>query len=109
MPLLQHALRELWKRRHGRWLRADEYRALGGVKKAIAETAEAVYRELSTHDRERVRDIFMRLTRLDEEALKAEERRDTRQRVGLDELIPVGSNPADTKALISASRTPGCS
>ena len=30
MPLLQHALRELWKRRHGRWLRAEEYRAWRG-------------------------------------------------------------------------------
>ena len=61
MPLLQHALLELWKRRHGRWLRAEEYRALGGVKKAIAETAEAVYRDLPEADRERVRDIFVRL------------------------------------------------
>jgi hypothetical protein len=34
MPLLQHALRELWRRRHGRWLRAEEYGAIGGVKKA---------------------------------------------------------------------------
>jgi energy-coupling factor transporter ATP-binding protein EcfA2 len=31
MPLLQHALLELWKRRHGRWLRASEYRELGGL------------------------------------------------------------------------------
>ena len=100
MPLLQHALRELWQRRHGRWLRAEEYRAIGGVKKAIAETAEAVYRDLSSHDQERVRDIFVRLTRLDEEALKAEDRRDTRQRVGLDELTPAASNPTETRALI---------
>jgi tetratricopeptide (TPR) repeat protein/energy-coupling factor transporter ATP-binding protein EcfA2 len=101
MPLLQHALLELWKRRHGRWLRAEEYRALGGVKKAIAETAEAVYRDLSTHDQERVRDIFLRLTRLDEEALKAEERRDTRQRVRLDELTPARSDPAPTRTLVN--------
>jgi WD40 repeat protein len=100
MPLLQHALLELWKRRHGRWLRAEDYRAIGGVKKAIAETAEAVYRDLSSHDQERVRDIFVRLTRLDEEALKAEEQRDTRQRVGLDELTPAGSDHAMTRALV---------
>jgi hypothetical protein len=47
-----------------------------------------------------VRDIFVRLTRLDEEALKAEERRDTRQRVGMDELTPAANDPADTKALV---------
>jgi WD40 repeat protein/energy-coupling factor transporter ATP-binding protein EcfA2 len=100
MPLLQHALLELWKRRHGRWLRTEEYRAIGGVKKAIAETADAVYRDLSPADQERVRDIFMRLTRLDEEAVKAEDRRDTRQRVWLDELTPAGRDPAGVKALV---------
>jgi hypothetical protein len=100
MPLLQHALLELWKRRHGRWLRDDEYLAIGGVKKAIAETAEAVYRDLSAHDQERVRDIFVRLTRLDEEPVRAEDRRDSRQRVRLGELTPAGSDPAPTKALV---------
>ena len=45
MPLLQHALLELWKRRHGRWLRADEYRAIGGVRQAIAHTADDLYRD----------------------------------------------------------------
>ncbi len=119
MPLLQHALLELWKRRHGRWLRADAYRATGGVKKAIAETAEAVFRDLPYQDQENVRDIFLRLTRLDEDTVRAEEkcdtpnvnprgklerkdvgaldeeRRDTRQRVPLDELTPAGSDRAD--------------
>jgi hypothetical protein len=70
------------------------------VKKAIAETAEAVYRDLSSSDQERVRDIFMRLTRLDEEALTAEERRDTRQRVRLEALTPRGSDPGQAKALV---------
>ena len=70
MPLLQHALLELWKRRHGRWLRAEEYRALGGVQQAIARTAEDVYRQLSPTEQDRVRDIFVRLTRLDEEAVQ---------------------------------------
>jgi hypothetical protein len=100
MPLLQHALLELWKRRHGRWLRAEEYRVIGGVKKAIAETAEAVYQDLSSKDQERVQDIFVRLTRLDEEAVKVEERRDTRHRVGLEELTLAGSDPAHTRALV---------
>ena len=31
MPLLQHALLELWKRRHGRVLKAEEYQAIGRV------------------------------------------------------------------------------
>jgi hypothetical protein len=100
MPLLQHALWELWNRRHGPWLRAEEYRTVGGVRKAIAETAEAAYRELSPPDQDRVQDIFVRLTRLDKEAVTAEDRRDTRQRVKLEELTPAGSDPMHTKALV---------
>jgi WD40 repeat protein len=99
MPLLQHALLELWKRRHGRWLRADEYRRLGGVKQAIARTAEDLYGGLPPEDRERVRDVFVRLTRLDDRDA-AGGRRDTRQRVRLEDLVPQGSDPAHTKALL---------
>ena len=58
MPLLQHALLELWKRRHGRWLRAEEYRAIGGVRQAIAETADRLYNEASASDQDGMRDIF---------------------------------------------------
>ena len=71
MPLLQHALLELWQRRHGRWLLASEYRAIGGVQGAIAKTAETVYAGLTETEQERVRDIFVRLTRLDEEGRPA--------------------------------------
>jgi WD40 repeat protein/energy-coupling factor transporter ATP-binding protein EcfA2 len=101
MPLLQHALQELWKRRHGRWLRAKEYRALGGVQQAIGRTADAIYAELSHDERERMRDIFVRLTRLDEEAVPGEERRDTRRRVRFGDLVPAGSESAPTKALVA--------
>jgi hypothetical protein len=87
MPLLQHALLLLWNRRHGRWLRAQEYRLIGGVQQAIARTAEDVYAGLSKEEKERMRDIFLRLTRLDDET-SAGEHRDTRRRVGVWELLP---------------------
>src|SRR5438309_9755178 len=63
MPLLQHALLELWRRRHGRWLRTEEYRAIGGVQKAIAQTADEVYedKERTPAEREHMREIFVRL------------------------------------------------
>lgn len=101
MPLLQHALLELWKRRHGRWLRAEEYRGLGGVKKAIAETADRLYNELLPSERDRMRDIFVRLTQIDESVVSGEERRDTRKRVGLLDLVPTGRDPEETKALVA--------
>lgn len=96
MPLLQHALWTLWTRRHGRWLRAEEYRAFGGVKQAIASTAEAVFARCTEFEKERLRDIFLRLTRLDDSA----DGRDTRRRVLLRDLIPADSDPAATTLLI---------
>ncbi|AFY43471.1 CHAT domain-containing protein [Nostoc sp. PCC 7107] len=100
MPLLQHALLELWKRRHGKWLRILEYEAIGGVQKAIAQTADEVYNSLSADEQEQVKNIFIRLTRLDENAVQGEKRRDTRRRVGLEELIPAGDKQALTKNLL---------
>jgi tetratricopeptide (TPR) repeat protein len=96
MPLLQHALWMLWKRRHGTWLKVDEYSAFGGVKQAIASTADDVFASCSHLEQERLRDIFLRLTRLDESA----NGRDTRRRVLLQELIPAGSDPAATSILL---------
>ncbi|MEH2113502.1 nSTAND1 domain-containing NTPase [Nostoc sp.] len=100
MPLLQHALLELWKRRHGRWLRAVEYEAIGGVNMAIAQTADDVYNSLSASEQDQVKNIFIRLTRLDENALQGEKRRDSRRRVWLDELVPTGGDLASTKQLV---------
>jgi WD40 repeat protein len=100
MPLLQHALFELWKRRQGRWLRCQQYEAIGGVKKAISQTADAVYNGLSSQQQEQVRNIFVRLTRLDEEAVQGDKRRDTRRRVELEELVPVGGEQAEIKKLV---------
>ncbi len=108
MPLLQHTLLELWQRRHGRWLRAEEYRNIGGVQQAIAQTAEKIYRGSLPQEQTRIRDIFVRLTRLDdEEAIQAEERRDTRQRVRFEQLVPAGSDPDLTRRLVQRLANPG--
>jgi uncharacterized delta-60 repeat protein len=91
MPLLQHALWMLWMRRHGYWLRAEEYRAFGGVKEAIASTAEMVYGQCNELEKEQIKNIFIRLTRLD----PGIEKRDTRQRVFIQDLVPKESDFAD--------------
>ena len=106
MPLLQHALLELWKRRHGRWLRAEEYRDLGGVRQAIAGTADGIYnyaapeKKRRSEEKRRIRDIFLRLTRLDEDAVASEERRDTRRRVPFADLVPAGADLEPTRLLV---------
>ena len=43
LPLLSHALYESWARRDGRVLTMAGYRAAGGVRGAIAHTAEEVF------------------------------------------------------------------
>ncbi|BCL39606.1 CHAT domain-containing protein [Nostoc sp. MS1] len=100
MPLLQHALFELWNRRQGRWLRCEQYKAIGGVKGAISQTADTFYNNLSPHEKEQVRNIFVRLTRLDEETVQGDKQRDTRRRVELEELVPVGGEQAQIKKLV---------
>jgi energy-coupling factor transporter ATP-binding protein EcfA2 len=43
LPLLEHALLELWERRRGRTLTLEAYRETGGVAGAIAKRADAVF------------------------------------------------------------------
>lgn len=83
MPLLQHLLRQLWERRHGRWLLTKEYYNLGGIRKAIAHTADELYEDVQTSEQERelLRQIFVRLTRIDDETTGYGTFRDTRQRI----------------------------
>ncbi|WP_235526267.1 WD40 repeat domain-containing protein [Nostoc piscinale] len=101
MPLLQHALLELWKRRHGRWLQSGEYETIGSVRMAIAQTADDVYNTLSLSEQEQVKNIFIRLTRLDDSMIQGDIRRDTRRRVWLDELVPTGSTLTSIKELVN--------
>jgi WD40 repeat protein/transcriptional regulator with XRE-family HTH domain len=89
LPLLSHALLETWRRRRGRTLTLSGYSASGGVRGAIAETAEAVfYDQLDPQQRNIARQIFLRLTELGGDDSMA----DTRRRVSFDELI---SKPED--------------
>ena len=66
LPLLSHALLETWKRRQGRTLTLKGYADAGGVKKAIAQTAESVYDKLTPAEQTIARGIFLRLTELGE-------------------------------------------
>jgi energy-coupling factor transporter ATP-binding protein EcfA2 len=96
MPLLQHALLELWKRRHGRWLRASEYRTMGGVKRAIAGTANDLYAQLTADDQARMQRLFLRLVHID----PGEDLRDTRRRASLDEMARSEADRVATIGLV---------
>lgn len=101
MPLLQQGLRELWQRRHGRWLAAEEYRAMGGVHRAIAHTAEVIYNSSSPVEQVRMRNLLLSLTRFDEDILPGQERRHTRRRVLVEDLIPSDAEHSSVIRLIS--------
>jgi len=81
LPLLSHALLATWERRRGRTFTLDGYHASGGVRGAIAETAESVFTDqLNRTQQEIARDVFLRLTELGEGT------EDTRRRAALNEL-----------------------
>ena len=61
LPLLSHSLRETWLRREGRSLTVAGYRASGGIREAVARTAEDVYERLDVYQRDPLRDLLRRL------------------------------------------------
>ncbi len=81
LPLLSHALLETWRRRQGRTLTFGGYAASGGVRGAIAKTAESTYQKFSPDEQAIARNLFLRLTELGEGT------QDTRRRALLTELI----------------------
>ena len=94
LPLLEHALLETWQRRNGRTMTLKGYATAGGVKGAIAHTADAVYGHLSPEQQEQARRIFLRLTELGEGT------QDTRRRAPLSELIPNGEAGPTVQGLL---------
>ena len=61
LPLLSHALREVWARREGRVMTVDAYRASGEIEGAVAKTAEEVFAVLTAEGARLLRDILLRL------------------------------------------------
>jgi WD40 repeat protein/transcriptional regulator with XRE-family HTH domain len=103
LPLLSHALLETWQRRRGRTMTLSGYTSSGGVRGAIAETAETVFIDQFTNEQRSIaRRIFLRLTELGDEVSAG----DTRRRATFNELIlkPEETTPTHTvlKALADA-------
>jgi len=99
LPLLSHALLETWQRRRGRTMTLSSYAASGGVRGAIAETAESVFTDQFTREQQSIaRKIFLRLTELNDEASAA----NTRRRATLDELILIPEEAGITHIVLNA-------
>ncbi len=61
LPYLSHVLRQTWERREGTVLTLDGYRATGGIRDAVALSAERVYDAMSADQRTMLRDLMLRL------------------------------------------------
>jgi WD40 repeat protein len=97
LPLLSHALLETWQRRRGRMMTLSGYAASGGVRCAIAETAETVFVDQFTPEQQAIaRRIFLRLTELNDETSTA----DTRRRATFNELILKPEEAATTRSVL---------
>ena len=72
LPLLQHALSELFEQRSSDRLTMADYDAVGGLLGSIGRRAESVFAGLSAEDQEAVRDLFLHLVTIgvDEEPVR---------------------------------------
>lgn len=81
LPLLEHALLQIWQRREGgRRLTIDAYHDVGGVAGALEKHAEEIYSGFTAEEGEICRRVFLRLVQVDEQG------RATKRRLGLEEL-----------------------
>ena len=101
LPLLEHALHELWLARRGPWLTLDAYEASGGVQGALNRHAQATYDCLGEAQQRIARNIFLRLTALGEGVA------DTRRRARREELYTVGAAPETVDAVLQALASGG--
>ncbi|MGW0709541.1 nSTAND1 domain-containing NTPase [Streptomyces sp. NPDC002643] len=82
LPLLSHALYATWHNRTGRRLTLAGYRGTGGIRRAVAETAERTYLDLTPDQRAAARRLMLSLVQVGDEGA------DTRRRTQRDHLAP---------------------
>ncbi|SER03945.1 NACHT and WD repeat domain-containing protein [Actinokineospora terrae] len=95
LPLLAHALRVTWQQRHGSTLTVQGYQSTGGIARAVATTAEDIFRRLSPQDQSLAQSVFLRLVAI------AEGSENTRRRVPRSHLL--GITPANARPLSAPS------
>ena len=88
LPLLQHALSELFEHREPTRLTIEGYRRTGGVKAALGRRAEELYQSLTEPEKKAAEEIFMRMVTVNETSS------DARRRVRRSELADLDVSPA---------------
>ncbi|MBB4693151.1 nSTAND1 domain-containing NTPase [Paractinoplanes abujensis] len=80
LPLVSHTLAETWQRRRGMVLTLTGYEDVGGIRHALARTAEQIFDELGEADRTAAQRLFLRLV------VPGDGTQDTKRRVRRPEL-----------------------
>ncbi|MCU7725388.1 hypothetical protein ODJ79_16805 [Actinoplanes sp. KI2] len=76
LPLLSHALLATWQHSRDRRLTVADYREVGGIDRAVAASADAVYAEFDEHRRHLARQVFLGLVHIAADAPDTRRRRD---------------------------------
>lgn len=97
LPLLQYALTELFEQREGNQITQKAYRAIGGVRGALARRADDIYNSFDAPHQEAMRQLFLRLITLGEGT------EDTRRRALLTEITGMaGYETSDARAVMQS-------
>ncbi|MEU3848299.1 hypothetical protein [Streptomyces sp. NPDC029554] len=96
LPLMSHTLLELWRRSSGKRLTLTAYEAVGGVRGAVAHTAEEVFGRFRTAEADAARALLLRLIS------PGEGGPDTRRPVPLSELRATGAAGEVLERLVTA-------
>ncbi|MGH8573065.1 MAG: helix-turn-helix domain-containing protein, partial [Gammaproteobacteria bacterium] len=67
LPLLAHALRTTWQQRDGQMLTVAGYRRTGGIRQALATTAERSYTRLTPAEQQVAQQVFLRLVNVSDQ------------------------------------------
>jgi len=95
LPLIEHALLELYERRSGNQLTQAAYEEIGGISGALAKRAEAEFARLTSAQQEILRKMFvLRLIQ------PGEGTEDTRRRATKEELLAAGGNAKEAEAVL---------
>lgn len=95
LPLLQHALLELWQRRKDGRLTLEAYIDTGRVQGAIAKRADAIYELFSDKEKTVMQRIMLRL------AQPGEGTEDTKRPAALDELITAQEDQSTVEHVVN--------
>jgi basic membrane lipoprotein Med (substrate-binding protein (PBP1-ABC) superfamily)/DNA-binding SARP family transcriptional activator len=94
LPLLQHALTELFDRHGGSMLTLADYRALGGLRGLLSRRADSLYQELDDDEQRVALQVFLRLVRAGSGAI------DSRCRFPLSELNGLDIDPVALSSVL---------